>query len=124
MRKIADTVRAIWKLSNGYLVTRAPWTAIKTNPIEAAVTIRTAVNLIGICARAAWPIIPGTAETVLTAIGDLDGDVPAFPSKLDLLRIPDGRRIKNPGPLFEKLGPDWAEQNRQRFGGEARQHQT
>lgn len=116
-RKIADTVRAIWKLSNGYLVTRAPWTLIKTNPEEAAVTIRTAVNLVGICARAAWPIIPGTAETVLTALGGLDGDIPDFPSRAHLHRIPEGRPIKNPGPLFEKLGPDWAEQNRQRFAG-------
>ncbi len=124
MRKIADTVRTIWKLSNGYLVTRAPWTLIKTNSIEAAVTIRTAVNLIGICARAAWPIIPNTAEIVLTALGELDGEVPDVPSKADLVRIPEGRRIKNPGPLFEKLGSDWAEHNRQRFSGQARQNQT
>ena len=117
LRRTADTVRAIWKLANGFLVARAPWTLIKTDPLEAAVVIRTAVNLVGICARAAWPIIPEAAEKVLTALADLDGPAPGFPSAHDLWRIPAGRRIQHPGLLFEKLGADWAEAKRQRFAG-------
>jgi methionyl-tRNA synthetase len=97
---------AIWKLANGFLAARAPWTLIKTDPTEAAVVIRTAVNLVGICARAAWPIILEAAEKVLTALADLDGPVPRFPSADDLYRVPEGRHIRSPGLLFEKLGSD------------------
>jgi Anticodon binding domain of methionyl tRNA ligase/CoA binding domain len=72
LRGTADAVRAIWKVANTYLVERAPWTLLKTGPDRAACAVRTAVNLIGICARAAWPIIPETAEKALAAIGDLE----------------------------------------------------
>lgn len=109
LRGTADAVRAIWKAANRYLVARAPWTLIKAEPGEAALVIRTAVNLAGICARAAWPIIPETAERVLESLGDLDGDVPHFPSADDLNRVPAGRKIRHPGAPFEKLGSDWIE---------------
>jgi len=117
LRGTAGTIRSIWKKANGYLVSRAPWTLIKSDPNQAALVTRLAVNLIGICARAAWPIIPGAAERALGAIGDLTA-VPAFPSKDDLNRIPAGHRIVHPGPLFSKLGSDWAEAQRLRFTGE------
>ena len=117
LRKTADTVRAIWKAANLYFVSRAPWTLIESNPAEAARVLRTAVNLIGICARAAWPIIPDAAEKALVSIGEFEA-VPAFPSADDLDRVPAGRRIDHPGPLFEKLGPEWAEAQRARFAGQ------
>jgi methionyl-tRNA synthetase len=118
LRKTADTVRVIWKLANGYLAARAPWTLAKTDHPQAAFVVRTAVNLVGICARAAWPIIPAAAEKVLVALGDFDSGVPEFPSEDDLSRIPAGRTIRHPGLLFEKLGPAWAESNRLRFAGD------
>jgi len=73
--------------------------------------VRTAVNLIGICARAAWPIVPKAASRALAAIGDLE-EVPAFPSVEHLDRIPAARRIDHPGPLFSKVGPESAEAQR------------
>jgi methionyl-tRNA synthetase len=116
LRGTADAVRAIWKLANRYLVSGAPWALIKSDPDQAALVVRLAVNLIGICARAAWPIIPSAAESALSAIGDFAA-VPAFPSRDDLNRIPAGRRIVHPGPLFSKLGSDWAEAQRLHFAG-------
>jgi methionyl-tRNA synthetase len=118
LRGTADAVRAIWKAANRYLVSSAPWTLIKSDPDQAALVIRFAVNLIGICARAAWPIIPAAAEKALGAIGDLAA-VPTFPSN-DLNRIPAGRPIVHPGPLFNKLGATWAKAQRLRFAGETR----
>ena len=120
LRRTADTIRAIWKLANGFVVARAPWTLIKTDPAEAAIVVRTAVNLVGICARAAWPIIPNAAEKVLAALVDLEGAAPKFPSAEDLYRIPAGRRVQHPGLLFEKLGSKWAETSRDRFAGRQR----
>jgi methionyl-tRNA synthetase len=118
LRATADAVRAIWKAANGYLVARAPWTLIKSGPSQAALTVRIAVNLIGICARAAWPIIPEAAEKALRAIGELE-EVPMFPSTNDLNRVSAGRQIVHPGPLFRKLGADWAEAQHLRFAGKA-----
>jgi methionyl-tRNA synthetase len=114
LRGTADAVRAIWKEANVHLVEKAPWTLVKTDPDRAAGVVRTAVNLIGICARAAWPVIPEAAEKVLAAIGDLE-EVPTFPSVEHLNRIPPGRRIEHSGPLFAKLGPEWIETQKARF---------
>jgi methionyl-tRNA synthetase len=116
LRGTADAVRAIWKAANVHLVEKAPWTLVKTDPGRAAGVVRTAVNLVGICARAAWPVIPEAAEKVLAAIGDRE-EVPAFPSAEHLDRIPAGRRIEHPGPLFAKLGSEWVETQSQRFTG-------
>jgi methionyl-tRNA synthetase len=116
LRKTADAARAIWKAANLYLVSRAPWTLIKSDPAEAALVLRTAVNLIGIGARAAWPIIPDAADKALAAIGEREV-IPTFPSADDLTRIPPERLIDHPGLLFEKLGPQWAETQHARFAG-------
>ena len=72
LRGTADAVRAIWRLANVHLVQKAPWTLVKTDPELAAGAVRTAVNLIGICGRAAWPILPEAASRALAAIGDLE----------------------------------------------------
>jgi methionyl-tRNA synthetase len=101
-------------LSAAIRIARAPWTLIKSNPDQAALVVRFAVNLIGICARAAWPIIPVAAERALGAIGDLQ-EVPPFPSTDDLNRISARSPIVHPGPLFAKVGADWAETQRLRF---------
>jgi methionyl-tRNA synthetase len=116
LRRSADAVRAIWKAANFYLVARAPWTLIKNEPAQAALVIRVTINLIGICASAAWPIIPEAADIVLSTLGERK-PIPEFPSASDLTRIPAGRRIGHPGPLFAKLGPDWAEEQRRHFAG-------
>jgi methionyl-tRNA synthetase len=118
LRKTADVVRAIWKTANLYLVSRAPWTLIKSVPAEAALVLRTAINLIGIAARAAWPLIPDAAEKALASIGEFEA-VPTFPSAHDLNRVPAGRSIAHPGLLFGKLGSGWAEEQRVRFAGES-----
>ena len=118
LRKTADTVRAIWKTANLYLVSRAPWSLLKSEPDEAALVLRTAVNLIGICARAAWPIIPDAADKALVSIGECEA-VPAFPLADDLTRVPAGCRIAHPGRLFDKLGSEWAEAQRVRFAGKS-----
>jgi len=55
LRKAADEVRAIWRLANGYLAAQAPWASFRTDPDRCRVAVRTAVNLVGICATVAWP---------------------------------------------------------------------
>jgi len=118
LRKAADEVRAIWRLANGYLAAQAPWTTVRTDPDQCRVAIRTAVNLVGICATVAWPFIPNAAETVLRALGR-PSDIPAWPaSASEALRLVEaGSTIQAPSLLFRKLTQDWAEEQRIRFGG-------
>jgi methionyl-tRNA synthetase len=117
-RKAADEVRAIWRLANGYIAAQAPWVTFRTDPERCQVVVRTAINLVQICTTVAWPFIPNTAETVLRALGR-SPEIPAWPTSVaDALRLVEtGRTIQAPPPLFRKPTRDWAEEQRNRFGG-------
>jgi methionyl-tRNA synthetase len=118
LRKGADEVRAIWRLANGYLAAQAPWATFRTDPARCRVAVRTAVNLVEICATVAWPFIPDAAETVLRALGRPPG-VPAVREPVaDALRLVEtGRTIQAPPLVFRKLTWDWAEEQRNAFRG-------
>ncbi|HZC16732.1 MAG TPA: methionine--tRNA ligase, partial [Caulobacteraceae bacterium] len=118
VRKTAQGLRALWVLGNEYLQEAAPWTAIKTDRARAAVIVRTALNLVGLCARVSAPVIPFTAEKMLDALGE--GYPPTWPgldTAAELSRLPPGRPIRTPAVLFTKVEDaqiaDWTE----RFGG-------
>jgi len=117
-RKAAAEVRAIWKLANVYLVEQAPWASLKNDRERCEASLRAAVNLIGVCAVAAWPFIPAAAERVLRAIGFKDA-VPLLPETgEDALRlVGGGHSVGVPPLLFQKLSPEWTEEQRERFGG-------
>ena len=123
-RKAAAETRAIWAAGNEYITRAAPWTAYKTSPDQAAVGIRTGLNLAALFGLIAQPIIPETAKAILSAIGmpedrrtlDLRRLAPeGYADLLDLL--PRNRSISTPPQLFSKIDDsqiaDWSE----RFGG-------
>ncbi len=120
MRKSAQELRALWVLGNEYLTVAAPWTAIKTDPARAAVIVRTGINLVGLFARVASPIIPFTAEITAQAVGETyPAAWPSAGAAAELSRIEPGRPVKAPEVLFRKIEDaqiaEWAE----RFGGGA-----
>jgi methionyl-tRNA synthetase len=78
-RAAAAATRAIWSTANGYLQHAAPWTAIQSDPLRAAVVTRTGLNLVRLAATLAWSIVPGLSESVLRAFGD-DEAIPPWPS--------------------------------------------
>ena len=119
MRKSAQELRALWVLGNEYLTEAAPWTAIKTDPERAAVIVRTGINLVGLFARLAAPIIPFTAETVALAVGEAYPDSwPTSDGAGELSRIEAGRVVKAPAVLFRKLEDAEIEAWRVQFGGD------
>ena len=63
-RKAAQAARALWVLGNEYLQVAAPWTALKTDRDQAAVGVRTGLNLVALFARLAAPILPFTAPRI------------------------------------------------------------
>jgi methionyl-tRNA synthetase len=69
-RRAAAHTRALWVLANGYLQEQAPWTTIKSDPTRSAVTTRTGLNLLALCAAVSWSIIPTLASRVLAAFSE------------------------------------------------------
>ncbi|HEX5776322.1 MAG TPA: methionine--tRNA ligase [Caulobacteraceae bacterium] len=118
VRKSAQTLRALWVLGNEYLQEAAPWTAIKTDPVRAAVVVRTALNLAGLYARVSAPFIPFAAEKITEALGE--PWPPAWPTTdaaAELSRIEAGRAIRAPEVLFRKVEDEQVAEWTERFGG-------
>ena len=123
-RKAAAETRAIWAAGNEYITKAAPWTAYKTSVDQAAVGIRTGLNLVALFGVIAQPIIPDTARKILDAIGVPEGNRSLDMSKLGasgysalLDALPRSMTITVPPQLFTKIEDahvaDWT----QRFGG-------
>jgi methionyl-tRNA synthetase len=116
-RAAAATTRAIWDTANAYLQHSAPWTAIKSDSVRAAVITRTGLNLVALCATLAWSIVPGLSERVLRAFGH-DDAVPPWPNGplIPLLDQGAGTPIARLGPQVEKITPERASHLAARFG--------
>jgi methionyl-tRNA synthetase len=119
VRKSAQTLRAIWVIGNEYLAEAAPWTAIKTDPVRAAVIVRTGLNLAALFARLSHPFIPFTAQKIAEALAAerLMSDWPTGDAAAALSALAPGSPIRAPDVLFKKIDDAqiaaWAEQ----FGG-------
>ncbi|WP_407148979.1 methionine--tRNA ligase [Bradyrhizobium sp. ORS 86] len=116
-RAAAAATRAIWDAANAYLQHTAPWAAVKSDSVRAAVVTRTGLNLVAICAALAWSIIPHLAERVLRAFGR-DDAVPRWPNGplAPLLDEDVGAPVARLGPLVEKIAPEKAAHLVTRFG--------
>ena len=121
-RKAAAETRAIWAAGNEYITKAAPWTAYKTSVDQAAVGIRTGLNLVALFGIIAQPIIPETAAKILDAIG-----VPEEYRSMqflkhvkgygDLLDVLPRREISVPPQLFSKIEDAQVAEWTARFGG-------
>ena len=118
IRKSAQEVRALWVLGNEYLQQAAPWTAIKTDPVRAAVVVRTALNLAALFGRVAAPFIPFAAERIAASVGDTDAaSWPSQDISAELARIAPGVRVSAPEVLFKKIEDMQLAEWTERFGG-------
>ncbi|AZQ72441.1 methionine--tRNA ligase [Streptomyces abikoensis] len=118
-RKAAQALRALWSAGNSYLETKAPWLEIKTNPEGAALTLRTAMNLIHLYAIVSEPFIPASAAAMRSAF-QLEGDDAAWVTQDEarsLTFVPAGTPFTVPPVLFAKITEDDLAAYRERFGG-------
>ncbi|WP_030939193.1 methionine--tRNA ligase [Streptomyces sp. NRRL S-646] len=119
-RKAAAALRALWSAGNSYLEEKAPWLEIKTNKDGAALTLRTAMNLIHLYAVVSQPFIPTTSAAMREAF-DLSGDTATWVSPTEaksLTAVPAGTPFTVPPVLFAKLTDEDLETYKERFGGE------
>ena len=118
-RKAAAALRALWSAGNSYLEEKAPWLEIKTDQDGAALTLRTAMNLIHLYSVVSEPFIPTTAATMRAAFALADDTrtwVTADEAK-SLSTVPEGTPFTVPPVLFAKLTDDDLETYKERFGG-------
>ncbi|MFJ2862987.1 methionine--tRNA ligase [Kitasatospora sp. NPDC087314] len=123
-RKAAQALRALWSAGNAYLDEKAPWLQVKTDPDAAALTLRTAMNLIQLYAVVSEPFIP-TAAAAMRGAFALAEDAPAAARSwvspedaraLDL--VPAGTAFTVPPVLFAKITDEDLAAWTTRFGGQ------
>ncbi|MFI5976470.1 methionine--tRNA ligase [Streptomyces sp. NPDC051452] len=120
-RKAASALRALWSAGNSYLEEKAPWLEIKTDKDGAALTLRTAMNLIHLYAVVSEPLIPATSAAMRGAF-ELADDTAAWVSADEaaaLASVPAGTPFTVPPVLFAKLTDEDLATYKERFGGEA-----
>ncbi|MFF1904216.1 methionine--tRNA ligase [Kitasatospora sp. NPDC058218] len=108
-RKAAQSLRTLWSAGNAYLDEKAPWLQVKTDPEAAALTLRTAMNLIHLYAVVSEPFIPAAAQAMREAFALAD-DAPArtrawvSPEEARALDfVPAGTAFTVPPVLFAKI---------------------
>jgi methionyl-tRNA synthetase len=120
-RKAAQALRALWSAGNSYLETKAPWLEAKTDLDGAALTLRTAMNLIHLYAVVSAPFIPSSSAAMRAAFA-LPGDTRSWVTADEartLAFVPAGTPFTVPPVLFAKITEEDLETYRARFGGEA-----
>ena len=121
-RKAMSETRAIWAAGNEYLTQAAPWTHYKTDVDQAAIGVRYGLNLVALFGIIAQPIIPDTAEKILTAMNIPEGNRTwNFGAADDIAKLvnalPIGLDISAPDVLFTKIEDSDIEGWAERFGG-------
>ncbi|MEF2524976.1 MULTISPECIES: methionine--tRNA ligase [Streptomyces] len=118
-RKAAAALRALWSAGNSYLEEKAPWLEIKTDPEGAALTLRTAMNLIHLYSVVSEPFIPASARAMRSAFRLADDNAAWITQEhaKALDAVPAGTPFTVPPVLFAKITEEDLEAYRERFGG-------
>ncbi|MEV0034447.1 methionine--tRNA ligase [Streptomyces sp. NPDC050804] len=119
-RKAAAALRALWSAGNSYLEEKAPWLEIKTDEEGAALTLRTAMNLIHLYAVVSEPFIPASARAMREAFA-LTDDTASWVTAEEarsLTAVPAGTAFTVPPVLFAKITDEDLAAYKERFGGE------
>ncbi|MCX4989659.1 MULTISPECIES: methionine--tRNA ligase [unclassified Streptomyces] len=118
-RKAAAALRALWSAGNSYLEEKAPWLEIKTSPEGAALTLRTAMNLIHLYSVVSEPFIPASARAMRSAFALADDSATwVTPDEARALSfLPSGTPFTVPPVLFAKITDEDLESYKERFGG-------
>jgi len=114
-RKASAALRDVWSLGNRYLEATEPWRALKVDRTRAAVSLRTAINLLNHIARLSAPIIPEASAAIADSVGGHDPDWPSTAEELGLDLLPRGGAITVPTLLFTKVTTDETDAWVQRF---------
>jgi methionyl-tRNA synthetase len=118
-RKASEALRDFWALGNLYIDRRAPWKSIDTNRDDAALVIRTCINMIRLHGTVCEPFIPDTATQIHTALGLEGPDTAVWSGDTSLTKIEAGHPFTVPAPLFKKIDAKEITALKERFGAES-----
>jgi methionyl-tRNA synthetase len=132
--KLRDAQREALALAaeaNRYLDTKAPWKAIKTDRAAAGTTFWVALQVINTLKTLFYPFVPFASEKLhgflgfetesadgkTSYAGQTDGEkFSVFPSaRWEIVEVPAGQTLNQPGILFNKLDEKVAEEERERL---------
>jgi methionyl-tRNA synthetase len=117
-RKATETLYSLWSVGNQYIDERAPWNLIKENREEAALVIRTCINLIRLYAIASAPFIPFTSQKLFDALHLSEADrMRKISDAVNLDALVPGHPFDVPPPLFRKLEDKEIEELCRQFSG-------
>ncbi len=117
-RPALRALRTLWTLGNLYIDAQAPWSVLKTDRDQAAMIIRTCLNLIKLNGVAALPVIPNLAGRLLDGLQLSEEERAGPPSAhLDLTALAPGRPFTVIPPLIGKIDADAVAAMKERFGG-------
>lgn len=118
-RKAISSLRELWSQGNLYLDERAPWSLIHQDRNEAAMVLRTTINLIRIFTIAAAPIIPQTTEKVFQALNLKPEDYNiAFMDSVNLGYINANHPFEVPDLLFKRIEGEDLTNYKAKFAGD------
>ena len=118
-RKATETLNALWSAGNQYIDVRAPWTLFKQDKDEAAVVIRTCINLIRLYAIASTPFIPTTTQQLFDALQLTEAERNStMGAATDLTILKAGRPFEVPPVLFQKIDDDKVSELKAQYGGD------
>lgn len=116
VRKAASALRAAWVLGNEYLQEVAPWTTFKTDPDQAAMQIRLALNMIRLYAVISSPFIPDASVDLLRAMRAEGAQWPEDISAA-MAALPEGHAFDVPEVTFRKITDTERKEWQDRFAG-------
>jgi methionyl-tRNA synthetase len=119
-RKAAQSLRAMWSAANVYLELKSPWTQIRQDPEAAALSLRTAMNLIHLFGVISEPVIPAASGTIQGIFGIDEDKRRAWPTTDELRSlgwVRTGAKFEVPPVLFRKITEEDVAAWREHFGG-------
>ena len=120
-RKATQSLHNLFMIANAYIAEKEPWKKAKEGDMEdAGLTLKTAANIIRLCAILSAPFIPETSEKIFTAF-DIKEDERNWPEDIakELNFFQAGHVIEGPGILFAKITPERIEELKLQFGDES-----
>ena len=119
-RKAVAELRAIWVEGNNYITKTEPWTVIKEDQTRAATILRLCLNLVRIYAILSAPLMPETAEKMLSKFGLKSSDMPTLKD----FNVAEQIEVLKPEmpfeageALFERITPEKTAELQEKYGG-------
>lgn len=120
-RKAINELRAIWVEGNNYITKTEPWVVIKEDEIRAATILRLCLNATRIYAALSAPLMPETAEKIMTKFNLSSADLPSlknFSVEKEMAALQPGTSFEAGEALFERITPEKSAELQQKYGGQ------